>query len=395
MLLERLVDHDPAVQPNQPVFVKSEVFAPGKPLPTVGGFWDRLWQHVQSSFDLDQNSGNHAAEMAKGAWETTTGLASMLWGFSQARKIVDPDGWQRQVEDTARGVIHAVQNPLEALKAITDWDTWVTNPERAFGRLLPDILAAAVSGGASSAASGAGKAVTAVKRINEILKTAKARAGKGAAPPRLGPDGTWEWKNLKLTPEQNRLADEALARARRVETRISSGVQTVARELGAEMTGFPEHVLKGSDRYKEKLAEHIKDNPNRPVEDIIRDDMHDGIRYTFTFSEDRYTKGVTDAVAALKRQGFVLVKQAPSWNNPTGYKGVNTRWRGPDGHLFEVQFHTPSSSWAKEVTHDVYEYKHHLDAEDADLLEQYEDDVFEAVPTPPGATEIPKIEAGK
>ncbi len=37
VLLERLVAHDPAVRPGQPVFVNSEVFAPGKPIPTVGG----------------------------------------------------------------------------------------------------------------------------------------------------------------------------------------------------------------------------------------------------------------------------------------------------------------------------------------------------------------------
>ncbi|WP_327588240.1 hypothetical protein OHA25_15385 [Nonomuraea sp. NBC_00507] len=334
--------------------------------------------------------------MAKGAFEGTAGLAGMLWEFSEVRKTLDPDGWQRQVEDSAHGLIYGIRHPTELLKAITDWDTWTTNPERAFGRLTPDILLAAATAGGSSAASGASKAATAVSKISDLIKVAKARAGPQAAPSRITPEGTWEWKGQTLGPDANSLADQALDQARKAERRISPGVQAAARELGADMAGFPEHVLKSPDRYKEKLAKLIaKAEPGKAPETIIRDDMHDAIRYTFTFSDDRYAKGVADTMAALKRQRFELVLQKPAWSDPSGYKGVNTRWRGPDGQLFELQIHTPSSLWAKEVTHEVYEYRQNLGPKDRERLEKYEKQVFESVPVPPGAAEIPYVKKGR
>ncbi|WP_188196117.1 hypothetical protein [Nonomuraea sp. SYSU D8015] len=346
---------------------------------------------MQSTFDLNQNSGNHAAEVAKGAWETTTGLAGMLWEFSEVRKTIDPDGWQRQVEDSAKGILYGIKNPLEMLKAITDWDTWATNPDRAFGRLVPDLLAAAATAGGSSAASGASKAVTALDKITDLLKVAKAKAGPQVAPARIRPDGTWEWKGVSLDRDVNALADQAIARARKAEPDISRGVQAAGREVGAEMAGFPKHVLKGPDRYKEKLAKLIKRFPNRTPEELIRKEMHDGIRYTFTFSEDRYADGVANVKTAMEGQGFKLVLQKPAWDDPSAYKGVNMRWRSPDGHLLEVQIHTPQSLWAKEVTHEVYEYKGYLGAEDVERLEKYEKEIFKAVPVPPGATKIPTL----
>ncbi|MDP4510679.1 hypothetical protein [Nonomuraea turcica] len=391
VLLERLVAHDPAVQAGQPVFVNSELFAPGKPLPTVGGFWDRLAQQAQALFDLDQNSGNPAAEVAKGAFEGTAGLAGMLWEFSEVRKTFDPDGWARQVEDSAHGLIYGIQHPTELLKAITDWDTWTTNPERAFGRLTPDLLMAAATAGGSGAASGASRAASAVDKIADLIKVAKAKAGPQVGPAQIKPDGTWEWKGFSLDPEANVTADRALARAKDAEPEISSGVQSAARQIHADMEGFPEHVLKGPDRYKEKLAKLMRDFPDRTPEELIRTGMHDGIRYTFTFSEDRYAKGVADAKKALEQQGFELIVQKPSWSDASKYKGVNTRWRGPDGQLFEVQMHTPSSLWAKEVTHEIYEYKENLPPQDKARLEKYEAQIFEAVPEPPGVRDIPYV----
>ncbi|MEU7831266.1 MULTISPECIES: hypothetical protein [unclassified Nonomuraea] len=336
VLLERLVAHDPAVQPGAPVFLNSELFAPGKPLPTVGDFWDRLGQQVQSAFDLDQNSGNPAAEMAKGAWEGTAGLAGMVWETSEVRKLVDRDGWDRQLQDGATGLIYGVKHPAELLKAITDWDTWISNPDRAFGRLTPDILIAAATAGGSSAASGASKATRALDKIADLLKLAKAKAGPQVAPARITPDGTWQWKGLDLGPADNVTADQALTRVRAVEPQISQGVRAAAQDGRADMAGFPDHVLKGPDRFKEKLAKLMADFPDRTAEELIRTGMHDGIRYTFTFTDDRYVKGVANAKAALEGKGFELVVQKPSWSDSSKYKGINTRWRGPDGQLFEV-----------------------------------------------------------
>ncbi|NRQ32953.1 hypothetical protein HII36_14035 [Nonomuraea sp. NN258] len=388
LLLERLVAHDPKVKPDLPVFIKPEMFD-GRPLPTVGGVWDRLLQDVQSTFDLDQNSGNPMAEMAKGAVESTAGLAGTMWDYSELRRLIDRDGWLRQAQDTKDGIVAGVQNPWEFLKGIVDWETWVDNPNRALGRLGPDILIGAATGGLGGAASVASRMARVVSKMDELLKVAKANAGSAVAPARIKSDGSWEWKNLTLSPEANRVADRRLAKMRAVEPQISSGVQAAAGDLGAEMSGFPEHVLKGPDRFKEKLAKAMENNPHRTPEDLSAK-LHDGIRYTFTFSEDRYAKGVADTKKALEQRGFELVQQIPNWSEPGKYKGVNTRWRGPDGQLFELQIHTPSSLWAKEVTHEVYEYKKKLSPQDRARLEEYEKQIFEAVPVPRGARDIPE-----
>ncbi len=60
-------------------------------------------------------------------------------------------------------------------------------------------------------------------------------------------------------------------------------------------------------------------------------------------------------VERLKAEGFELVKLKNLWADEQ-YKGVNSQWRRPEtGLRVEVQFHTPESLEAKELTHGAYE----------------------------------------
>jgi hypothetical protein len=85
------------------------------------------------------------------------------------------------------------------------------------------------------------------------------------------------------------------------------------------------------------------------------------------------------------------VDRENSWTKEQ-YKGVNSRWRVPgNGQLFEVQFHTPASLEAKEITHPAYEKLRigvPTPAEQREL-EDFQKRVTAGVPIPPGATEIP------
>ena len=57
----------------------------------------------------------------------------------------------------------------------------------------------------------------------------------------------------------------------------------------------------------------------------------------------------------LKAEGFELIKLKNLWAEEQ-YKGINCQWRRPEtGLRFEVQFHTPESLEAKELTHEAYE----------------------------------------
>ena len=83
--------------------------------------------------------------------------------------------------------------------------------------------------------------------------------------------------------------------------------------------------------------------------------MPDAVRFTFVYSQRRYAGGVLTDVDRLKAEGFELIKLKNLWASEQ-YKGINTQWRRPEtGVRFEVQFHTPESLEAKELTHEAYE----------------------------------------
>ena len=72
-------------------------------------------------------------------------------------------------------------------------------------------------------------------------------------------------------------------------------------------------------------------------------------------ARNAYTDGVRADVERLKAEGFELIKLKNLWAGDQ-YKGINSQWRRPEtGLRFEVQFHTPESLEAKELTHKAYE----------------------------------------
>lgn len=79
-----------------------------------------------------------------------------------------------------------------------------------------------------------------------------------------------------------------------------------------------------------------------------------------------------------------------AWDKP-GYQGINSWWRDPTtGHTFEMQFHTPDSFSAKMDTHGLYEQQRlpGVTQEQQNALQQQQDQIFDAVPRPPGASDI-------
>ncbi|MGP3920122.1 scabin-related ADP-ribosyltransferase [Nonomuraea sp. 10N515B] len=179
VLLERMELEKPELfgAGKPPISVDDSYFAPGAVLPTTGGFWDRVGQQIQATFDPNLNSGDGLTEAAKGAVESVAGLGKMVIDFSPNRAIVDFWGWQRSMSDLAQSFIYGVQNPTEFFKSALDWDTWTSNPERAFGRLIPDIVAAITTGGSSGAVSGATKAMGALGKAAKNVINPKPRAG--------------------------------------------------------------------------------------------------------------------------------------------------------------------------------------------------------------------------
>jgi hypothetical protein len=167
---------------------------------------------------------------------------------------------------------------------------------------------------------------------------------------------------------------------RRVEDQLDHG------QLAPDTEKF---ALKSDDRFKEKLAKLILQEPDKPVSEHARE-IHDGIRYTFIFKKEHYSDGVSHAREQLSSAGFELLVLKNTWDYEE-YKGINTRWLAPAANLpFEVQFHTPESWAAKQQTHDAYEKINDLrtPAETRERLRAYQTDISRQLEMPAECQEI-------
>lgn len=156
------------------------------------------------------------------------------------------------------------------------------------------------------------------------------------------------------------------------------------------LVGF-EFRCKGKDRIMEKVAEALDEQSDLSPSDALAS-VKDAVRYTFQYSEQHYTEGVYADSDRLKAAGFELVELRNSWRSEE-YKGINSRWRVPDGgQLFEVQFHTAISFEAKQLTHQAYERIRNPATPDAQVreLRAFQRKVNTEVPHPSGAMDIPE-----
>jgi hypothetical protein len=178
---------------------------------------------------------------------------------------------------------------------------------------------------------------------------------RAQAAPRTEPDGSWVGgEHRRLDPEQNTeaskahadLADEArrdiLPAMRRVE----------AADPERNLAGL-EHMVKGEDRFKEKLADE-QAGKGKTIKEALNE-VPDAVRFTFCYDPRQYSDGVQADVERLKDEGFEMIKLKNLWAD-SQYKGINSQWRRPEsGSRLEMQFHTPESLEAKELTHQAYE----------------------------------------
>jgi hypothetical protein len=169
------------------------------------------------------------------------------------------------------------------------------------------------------------------------------------------PDGGWTGDgDRRLSPEQNAEATKCAADLRdEAITRIGPAMDRIeAADPGRRLAGR-EHMLKGEDRLKEKMADELR-APGVTVRQAL-DKVADGVRFTLEYPSERYARGVLADVDRIKAEGFQLIKLKNLWDADQ-YKGVNSQWRAPDtGTRCEIQFHTAESLEAKELTHQAYE----------------------------------------
>ena len=184
--------------------------------------------------------------------------------------------------------------------------------------------------------------------------------------------------------------DQGYERIREIEDKtVTPAMRRIEAEDPERHLAGLENRLKGKDRFAEKVEFDVS-KKGISVDEAIAD-VKDAIRYTFCYTEHRYTEGVYADCDRLEAAGYELVERRNSWSKEQ-YKGINARWRIPEsGQLFEVQFHTRSSFDAKEFTHEAYEKLRVGVPSPAEQkeLEEFQKRVTALVQIPAGAEDIP------
>jgi hypothetical protein len=210
-------------------------------------------------------------------------------------------------------------------------------------------------------------------------------------------DGSWVGgEHRGLDPEQNTEASKAHADlADEADRHILPALRRVeAADPERRLAGL-EHMVKGEDRLKEKLADAWHGRPALSAGQVLST-VPDAVRFTLMYSSERYAEGIVTDVNRLKSEGFELIKLKNLWEADQ-YKGVNSQWFRPEtGTRFEMQFHTPESLEAKELTHEAYERIRAgaaLPVDEQDLVEQQKLEGFQRrvnslIATPSGTDRI-------
>ena len=216
-------------------------------------------------------------------------------------------------------------------------------------------------------------------------------------PERSGPtfdqDGFCRWdSDLKL--DQARYAETTQSWGEikeKAKDDILPAVERVeAADAGRHLAGL-ENWLKGDDRLHEKIARYLR-APELTVGQAFAM-LPDAVRFTFVYTHDRYSEGVLSDIERLKAEGFEPIKLKKSWTDDQ-YKGINSQWHRPGAELrFEVQFHTPESYEAKQLTHWAYERLRGSRAGPAERqeLEAYQSGINAMIVAPPGIDGIDEI----
>jgi hypothetical protein len=191
-----------------------------------------------------------------------------------------------------------------------------------------------------------------------------------------------------LNAEENLVSEHARERIGEIEKKTTPTLLDIKEEVpGADLAGL-QHRLKGEDRFKEKVSEESRAKPERSIAEIA-ERMPDALRYTCQIDAHRYVEGYWRGRDLLQKKGNELLFIRNSWDDPE-YKGVNTRWLSPQGQVFEVQFHTPESYEAKQLTHKAYERLRSkvTGGDERPLLEAFQREVSAKIPLPPGVRGI-------
>ncbi len=221
---------------------------------------------------------------------------------------------------------------------------------------IPDDYFDGMSFSSSAAKDGIGRSenMLAMSRPKDVPGAPKFPEGGHSPEGRIGRHQVSEVERKLASERAREHATRIVEQATVSEKTITPTVQTMADRSGGKMVGL-EHKLKEADSLTRKIETGASP-----------DEIKDALRYTMTFSPNRFTEGVKSVFRQLDAMGFDTVKVKNTFEPETVYKGINCAFKHEGGQVFELQFHTPDSFFVKQdLNHDIYDVARELVEKDA------------------------------
>ena len=135
-----------------------------------------------------------------------------------------------------------------------------------------------------------------------------------------------------------------------------------------DLKGIKDIVLYGLDyrlKQKQSAVEKVKrerlENPDKENwhDRKIMNRMYDLVRYTQLVDKDTFVEQAQKTIDELKGRGYKIVELKNFWRKEVNkgknpYRGINMKWKSPDGQKFELQFNTKNNLTVKDKMHDIY-----------------------------------------
>lgn len=143
-----------------------------------------------------------------------------------------------------------------------------------------------------------------------------------------------------------------------------------------DLKGIKDIVLHGLDyRLKEKKSavekvkrERIENKYKESWSDRkIMNKMYDLVRYTQLVDKNTFVEQAQKTIDELKGRGYKIVELKNFWRKEVNkgknpYRGINMKWKSPDGQKFELQLNTKNNLTVKDKMHDIYNKQRVLEA---------------------------------
>ena len=182
-----------------------------------------------------------------------------------------------------------------------------------------------------------------------------------------------------------KLAKQLYSDAKKREPEITKTVTSSAEKAGSKMYGL-EHKLKTEESIKRKIDTDSEEKDISVGEAAAS--IKDTIRYTTIASDNSFVDSYEKFKSNMSDNGYKEVRCKNYFDlynqGKVKHKSVQSVFETPDGHVFEVQFHTPASQEAKDKKIPIYEERRKpgLSKERQMELEREMEKLAEKVPEP-------------